>query len=142
MCSLPLNPVVLAWPGWLFGVCISASTAPCKAQPELLAGQSPCHTTAMCACWKLFCLELPFLGQKASHFVPFSGMTNGQRLENAFQPLPRLLGRSVESKLVWKLLGAAQSRAGMGFSIGVRCRMWVLLGWPTNLFFLGWPLHL
>lgn len=54
-----------------------------------------------------------FLGQKASHFVPFSGTANGQRLENALHLPPWLLGRSAESKLVWKLLGATQSRYGV-----------------------------
>lgn len=67
-----------------------------------------------------FLLGTAFLGQKASHFVPFGGMANGQRLEKALRPPPRLLGRSAASRLVWKLLGATQSRVGMGFSIGVR----------------------
>lgn len=67
-----------------------------------------------------FLLRTAFLGQTISHFVPFSGMANGQRLKNALQPQPWLLGRSAESKLVWKLMRAMQSRTGTVFFIGER----------------------
>lgn len=80
-----------------------------------------------------FLLRTAFLGQKVSHFVPFSGMANGQRLKNALQPQPWLLGRSAESKLVWKLLGAMQSRTGTVFFIGERCGVQeVAAAWLTN----------
>lgn len=58
----------------------------------------------------------PIFDQKASHFVPFCGIANSHRLEKTLRPLPWLLRRSAESMLVWK-----QHRAGVGFSIGVRC---------------------
>lgn len=66
-----------------------------------------------------FLLETAVLDQKASHFVPFCGIANSQRLEKTLWLLPWVLRRSAESELVWKLLGATQSRYGV--FIGVRC---------------------
>lgn len=59
--------------------------------------------------------------------------------------LPWLLGKSAESKLVWKLLGATQSRYGFFFFIGLRhgvqdaTAVWLTNPAQRNLFCLGRP---
>lgn len=91
-----------------------------------------------------FLLGTAFLGQKASHFVPFGGMANGQRLENALQLLALAFGKVCR---IQACLEAAGSNAEQvwGFFIGLRrgvqdvTAVWLTNPAQHNLFCLGRP---
>lgn len=133
-----MNLVVPAWPGWLSAVSVSASTTSCLWQHSpaqaalgaLLAPQQSCVSVGNFSPWN--CPE-------GSHFVPYGGMANGQRLENSLWPSPWLLGRSAGSKLVWKLLVATQGGCGIfcrGVGAGCGCCL-VGQAKPTSLAWVG-----
>lgn len=89
-----------------------------------------------------------FLGQKASHFVPFGGMANGQRLENALQLLALAFGKVCRIQACLEAAGSNAEQVWVFFfyrveAWGAGCDSCLVdQPSPTQPLLLGSPSHL
>lgn len=129
-CHWPVNLVVPAWPEWLFAVTVSDHIVPVAAKPS----SSCCWVVSLphnvvCICWELFSLKLP-------RRLTFCAIWWDSQWSKFGKPSPAITLAFGKVCRVRAGLEAMQSGCGV-FCRGVGCRMWLLLGWPSQALWLG-----